>query len=407
MNKKYNIDIIKKAFESDGYTLLSNSYINRDQKLRYKCPNGHFGTISWNNWYHNKSRCRFCANNVAYDIDHVRKVFEEEGYILLSDEYINAHTKLNYICPAGHKHSISFNKWNSGRRCGVCFSTKRKDINEVLDSFSSEGYILLSTEYSNAGSKLEYICPNGHKHATSFSNWRHGRRCPYCAGTRVPYFNDISRSFADKGYTVEGTSCHSAEQKMPCVCPNSHEFMISWKMWGSGYRCPMCSENIKISIDKVRESLLIEKCTLISEDYTNSTAKMEYICSRGHTCVTSWSNWNAGHRCMICRGIDSSGSNHPNWQGGVSFEPYCQVWKDKEYKNSIMERDKYECLNPCCKRNTSKLVIHHINYNKKDCKPSNLITVCNSCNTAANSNRDWHVSWYHAILRNRYNYNYN
>ena len=49
-----------------------------------------------------------------------------------------------------------------------------------------------------------------------------------------------------------------------------------------------------------------------------------------------------------------------------------------------------------------KLCIHHINYNKKDCKPKNLITLCKSCNSKANYDREWHKSWYKAIIYNKY-----
>lgn len=96
------------------------------------------------------------------------------------------------------------------------------------------------------------------------------------------------------------------------------------------------------------------------------------------------------------------GSNNPNWKGGISCEPYCQVWVDQEYKESIKERDGYRCLNPLCNNISDRLCIHHINYDKKDCQPNNLITICLSCNIKANYNRDWHKHWYRAILLRRY-----
>ena len=96
------------------------------------------------------------------------------------------------------------------------------------------------------------------------------------------------------------------------------------------------------------------------------------------------------------------GINHPSWRGGVSFEPYCEQWSDKDYKESIKERDGHKCLNPECNKTTNKLCIHHINYNKKDCHPLNLITICFSCNAKANFNRKWHKSWYQAIIERRY-----
>jgi len=74
------------------------------------------------------------------------------------------------------------------------------------------------------------------------------------------------------------------------------------------------------------------------------------------------------------------------------------------YKEYIKYRDGYRCLNPVCNYliNPSNLVVHHINYNKKDCNPLNLITICNSCNTTANYNRTWHKAWYQAIVLRRY-----
>ena len=106
------------------------------------------------------------------------------------------------------------------------------------------------------------------------------------------------------------------------------------------------------------------------------------------------------HRKSIS--VVTSGSRNPNWKGGISCEPYCDVWLDKEYKESIKERDGYRCLNPDCWYNSKLLALHHIDYNKKNCVPDNLITLCNSCNSRANSNRDWHKAWYKAIIDRRY-----
>lgn len=97
-----------------------------------------------------------------------------------------------------------------------------------------------------------------------------------------------------------------------------------------------------------------------------------------------------------------SGPNSPSWKGGLSYEPYCEQWKDKEYKESIKERDGYKCLNPECNKKCKILNIHHIDYNKKNCNPLNLITLCISCNSKANKDREWHKLWYYAIIKNRY-----
>ncbi len=86
-----------------------------------------------------------------------------------------------------------------------------------------------------------------------------------------------------------------------------------------------------------------------------------------------------------------TGENHPNWLGGKSFEPYSLEF-NKSLKRRIRRRDK--CVCQLCWRGEKefkrKLSIHHIDYNKQNCKDNNLTTLCTSCNNKVNYNRhDW------------------
>ena len=93
------------------------------------------------------------------------------------------------------------------------------------------------------------------------------------------------------------------------------------------------------------------------------------------------------------------GEKHWNWQGGKSFEPYSADWTET-LKKSIRERDCYICQ-LCGKtqieeleRIERKLAIHHINYDKKNCDPNNLITLCASCNAKVNKSRDYWINYF-------------
>ena len=98
--------------------------------------------------------------------------------------------------------------------------------------------------------------------------------------------------------------------------------------------------------------------------------------------------------------------NHPSWKGGISCEPYCQIWSDDEYKEDLKERDGNQCLNPDCWSNSNTICLHHIDYDKKNCHPWNLITVCISCNGRANKNRKKHEIFYKQIMNELYGYEY-
>jgi len=79
------------------------------------------------------------------------------------------------------------------------------------------------------------------------------------------------------------------------------------------------------------------------------------------------------------------GQNHHNWKGGISFEPYSVNWTET-LKRAIRERDNYICQ--IC--NQYGYYVHHIDYNKKNCDPDNLITLCSHCHTKTNFNRKFY-----------------
>lgn len=78
------------------------------------------------------------------------------------------------------------------------------------------------------------------------------------------------------------------------------------------------------------------------------------------------------------------GSKSPNWKGGISFEPYSIDWTET-LRRSIKERDHYLCK-VCNQYGNS---IHHIDYNKKNCNPNNLITLCKKCHGKTDRNRNY------------------
>ena len=81
------------------------------------------------------------------------------------------------------------------------------------------------------------------------------------------------------------------------------------------------------------------------------------------------------------------GENHPNWQGGKSFEKYT-IWFNDTLKQFV--REKYGNICQFCGNyeKERRLSIHHINYNKLDCSIENLIPLCVSCHGKTNVERE-------------------
>jgi 5-methylcytosine-specific restriction endonuclease McrA len=88
-------------------------------------------------------------------------------------------------------------------------------------------------------------------------------------------------------------------------------------------------------------------------------------------------------RCPSCaRKVE----HNPNWQEGIGKLPYSFKFNDK-LKYEIKQRDNYTCQ-ICYKKGKH---VHHIDYNKQNCKRNNLITLCIKCHPKTNFNRDY---WY-------------
>jgi hypothetical protein len=99
--------------------------------------------------------------------------------------------------------------------------------------------------------------------------------------------------------------------------------------------------------------------------------------------------------------LGHKGEKNCRWQGGKSFEDYGIEWTDI-LRQSIRERDGYACKK--CGINQSellgmhkKLSVHHIDYDKKNLDPKNLITLCVSCHMKTNFNREKWLEYFKSL----------
>jgi len=85
--------------------------------------------------------------------------------------------------------------------------------------------------------------------------------------------------------------------------------------------------------------------------------------------------------------------SHPRWQGGKSFEPY-PIEFNKKLKRQILQAFNYQCVT--CHRGPAEIAlhIHHIDYDKNNNAPDNLIVLCNSCHTKTNTNRNYWENYF-------------
>lgn len=101
--------------------------------------------------------------------------------------------------------------------------------------------------------------------------------------------------------------------------------------------------------------------------------------------------------------IGLKGKNSPHYIHGHGCDEYPTEFNEK-LKESIRTRDNHKCQN--CDKNeleqlkelNRKLSVHHIDYNRDNCKEENLITLCLTCHANTNKNRDYYYALFTYII---------
>ena len=94
-------------------------------------------------------------------------------------------------------------------------------------------------------------------------------------------------------------------------------------------------------------------------------------------------------------------------KGGTGI-PYENTEYGAGFNNALKEqiryRDKYKCQVYECPQleNGRQLDVHHINYDKENCKENNLISLCINCHRKSNFNRDYWYAYFTYIMETCY-----
>lgn len=104
------------------------------------------------------------------------------------------------------------------------------------------------------------------------------------------------------------------------------------------------------------------------------------------------------HREKSSKGWFKKGEMPHNFQNYKSREPYSVDWS-KTLRRGIRERDKYTCQLCGDKQEDHSFDVHHIDYNKENCNPENLITLCRKCHGKTSHNREYWLRYFKDIQK--------
>lgn len=180
-------------------------------------------------------------------------------------------------------------------------------------------------------------------------------------------------------------------------------------------KCSFCGREYIISKSKLSEKTVNNYCSneCKFKDKKTGMQKVCPICNKEFWVMPYQIELGTGIYCsQDCYGKHLSkfsvGENHPNWRGGLSYEPYCQLFNN-EFKERVREFFGRRCVECGASENGKRLSVHHVVYDKEACCNEGeavenrlFVPLCASCHTRTNHNRDYWQEKFTNLIQEQY-----
>lgn len=158
------------------------------------------------------------------------------------------------------------------------------------------------------------------------------------------------------------------------------------------YYCIDCNKELKDS-----RSIRCRSCANKLTNLKHGQTTVEVYCLDCNKLLSKLAYYYNVARCRSCASKErlKDPTKHPQYINGASFESYTLAFTES-LKTSIRDRDNRECQ-LCHKKEIElkrKLDVHHIDYNKKNCNETNLISLCLKCHRKTNGNRIYWLQYF-------------
>lgn len=261
-------------------------------------------------------------------IEYIKNFLEERcNTELLSSEYINSSTSLEFRCSCGNTFNRNWNKLYSSNQliCRECSIVKRSKT-RTFDYSYIKNYVennseckLLDNAYKGSLEKLKLKCKCGGLFYASFSQFKHKnqRQCQKCGRKNMAEQQKLTIEYV-KNFIAENSECKliSTEYtgkrdklKLQCVCGNIFKTSFDEFKSNNKRQCNSCGNEIvakarRTSYDNVKNFIENNsKCKIISKSYKNNSSLLEIKCECGKIFSTTFAGFKKGKRqCETCSG---------------------------------------------------------------------------------------------------------
>lgn len=191
MPKKLNQAAVEQIFRDKGCELL-DTYTGNMVSMKYRCRCGKTAQTSLvgfrrsNGCYH----CSEASGGRRFSYDQVKSYFAEQDCELLTTDYVNSVTPIEYRCVCGTVATTTFGNFREGRRCqtckGIASSERLRTTEEALVAFcESKGCQFIRSWIKGKRTRIEYICKCGRPTQAYWTNFSKFPNCKKCGAAKI------------------------------------------------------------------------------------------------------------------------------------------------------------------------------------------------------------------------------
>lgn len=252
-----------------------------------------------------------------YTIEYINKFISDGGDILLSEEYLDAYTKLDILCKkCNTPYRATFNSFQQGHRCRKCgrivaANKKRLKYDYIKEYVESRGDTLISEKYVRSLDKIDILCGTCNKvFDISFCSYQSGIGCHHCSGNQKFTFEFVKNYISECGDILLSSEYIRSNENLEIECGTCgyvwHPCFCSYKNSNSG--CPECakkelSTRFRGDMSMIRDVYKKNNMEILENDdvYVNSQTKLSTRCLIcGHIWKTDYNNIANGRNCPVC-----------------------------------------------------------------------------------------------------------
>lgn len=302
-----------------GGRCLNDEYLGLNGRYQFVCREGHVFEKSGKKliegtWCIPCARARHSELMTSSDgMKRIRAAAKARGGVCLSDTYTKLTAPYRFRCERGHEWEAMGCDVVRGAWCRACANLKKVDAYRRKDGLArlqhcaqSRGGVCLSSRYEGTKAYYRFRCAEGHEWETKGALIVRGVWCLQCRRVQSRMGIDAMHALAaERGGRCLSEQYRNNATKLEWICGAGHMWSAAPATISAGHWCAQCARDaLKLGIERMREVAKERGGQCISEEYVNSSTRLEWECTRGHRWRATPNTIMRGHWCARCHFIN-------------------------------------------------------------------------------------------------------